>query len=210
MVEYYAAGEGGEEDEEGGGEPKAFVSVNWLLTEEPLDLETELVRAPPPPPHPHPPPSPPALPHLPSHPVPTPPPPSISPPPTPPQALGFLNYLLLGTSASPLRKALNDSGLGESIVGGGVEDELRQPVFSVGLKVGGWVMGGCVHAGVVWDRGGLCAFRGGKPWRGGVGRCGGCVWVGWILGDSVAFSIIRSNRVSAAQLCHACLAVRWP
>ena len=53
-----------------------------------------------------------------------------------PQALGFLNYLMLGTSASPLRKALNDSGLGESIIGGGIEDELRQPVFSLGLKVG--------------------------------------------------------------------------
>lgn len=41
---------------------------------------------------------------------------------------------MLGTSASPLRKALNDSGLGESIIGGGIEDELRQPVFSLGLK----------------------------------------------------------------------------
>ena len=50
------------------------------------------------------------------------------------QALGFLNYLMLGTAAAPLRKALNDSGLGESIIGGGVEDELRQPVFSLGLK----------------------------------------------------------------------------
>lgn len=89
VVERYAAG--AEDGEEGGGEPKAFVSVNWLLTEEPLDLETEL-------------------------------------------ALGFLNYLMLGTSASPLRKALTDSGLGESIIGGGVEDELRQPVFSIGLK----------------------------------------------------------------------------
>lgn len=88
IVDRYAAG-AGEEDE--GGEPKSFVSVNWLLSEQPLDLETEL-------------------------------------------ALGFLNYLMLGTSASPLRKALNDSGLGESIIGGGVEDELRQPVFSLGLK----------------------------------------------------------------------------
>jgi Zn-dependent M16 (insulinase) family peptidase len=87
VVDRYAAGEGSED----GGEPKAFVSVNWVLTEQPLDLETEL-------------------------------------------ALGFLNYLMLGTSASPLRKALNDSGLGESIIGGGVEDELRQPVFSLGLK----------------------------------------------------------------------------
>lgn len=41
MVERYAAGEGDGE----GGEPKAFVSLNWVLTEEPLDLETELVRA---------------------------------------------------------------------------------------------------------------------------------------------------------------------
>ncbi|KAL4856502.1 Presequence protease 1 [Chlorella vulgaris] len=87
VVGTYSAGEGSED----GGEPRAFVSVNWLLTEEPLDLETEL-------------------------------------------ALGFLNHLMLGTSASPLRKALNDSGLGESLIGGGVEDELAQPVFSLGLK----------------------------------------------------------------------------
>ena len=53
------------------------------------------------------------------------------------QALGFLNYLMLGTSASPLRKALNDSGLGESVIGGGVDDDLRQPVFSIGLKASG-------------------------------------------------------------------------
>jgi hypothetical protein len=162
----YSAGEGSED----GGEPRAFVSVNWLLTEEPLDLETELVgggkqggswvevgltkvaslgwrdwksqrqlmmpkgtkqcccfsvcrmyclRM--------------SQPYC-----------SDVPPPlvkSVPQALGFLNHLMLGTSASPLRKALNDSGLGESLIGGGVEDELAQPVFSLGLKVG---------AGVVW------------------------------------------------------------
>lgn len=85
MTSRYAAGDGGDEA------PKAFVSVNWLLSESPLDMETEL-------------------------------------------ALGFLNYLLLGTSAAPLRKALNDSGLGESLIGGGLEDELVQPIFSVGLK----------------------------------------------------------------------------
>jgi Zn-dependent M16 (insulinase) family peptidase len=50
-------------------------------------------------------------------------------------ALGFLDYLLLGTPAAPLRKALNDSRLGAALVGGGVDDELKQPVFSVGLKV---------------------------------------------------------------------------
>ncbi len=70
MVQRYASGEGGEED--GGG--KAFVSLNWVLSEEHLDLETEL-------------------------------------------AWGFLDYLLLGTSAAPLRKALNDSGLGEALIG---------------------------------------------------------------------------------------------
>lgn len=126
MVERYAAGDGAGDDDSAG---KAFVSLNWLLSEEPLDLETEL-------------------------------------------AWGFLDYLLLGTSAAPLRKALNDSGLGEALIGvpllhlfslassyvsalrspaacppdvdlntfvfvspgGGLGDELRQPVFSLGLK----------------------------------------------------------------------------
>ncbi|KAJ4839629.1 Presequence protease 1, chloroplastic/mitochondrial [Turnera subulata] len=49
-------------------------------------------------------------------------------------ALGFLDHLILGTPASPLRKILLESGLGEAIVGGGVEDELLQPQFSIGLK----------------------------------------------------------------------------
>ena len=70
MVERYAAGDGAGEEDAG----KAFVSLNWLLSEEHLDLETEL-------------------------------------------AWGFLDYLLLGTSAAPLRKALNDSGLGEALIG---------------------------------------------------------------------------------------------
>lgn len=48
--------------------------------------------------------------------------------------MGFLDQLLLGTSAAPLRKALNDSGLGEAVIGGGLQDELRQPIFSIGLK----------------------------------------------------------------------------
>ncbi|CAI5508537.1 unnamed protein product [Closterium sp. Naga37s-1] len=48
--------------------------------------------------------------------------------------LGFLDHLLLGTPAAPLRKKLLESGLGEAIVGGGLQDELRQPVFSIGLK----------------------------------------------------------------------------
>jgi Zn-dependent M16 (insulinase) family peptidase len=92
VVEHYAAGGEGEDGEEAaGGEPKNFVSLNWVLAEAPLDLETEL-------------------------------------------ALGFLNHLLLGTAAAPLRKALTDSGLGESLIGGGIEDELAQPTFSIGLK----------------------------------------------------------------------------
>ncbi|XAR59465.1 hypothetical protein NMG60_11015307 [Bertholletia excelsa] len=49
-------------------------------------------------------------------------------------ALGFLDHLMLGTPAAPLRKILLESGLGEAIVGGGVEDELLQPQFSIGLK----------------------------------------------------------------------------
>lgn len=34
-----------------------------------------------------------------------------------------------GTNASPLRKALNDSGLGAAVLGGGMDDELKQPIF---------------------------------------------------------------------------------
>ncbi len=49
-------------------------------------------------------------------------------------ALHILGYILLGTPGSPLRKALIESGLGEDITGGGMEGELRQLFFSVGLK----------------------------------------------------------------------------
>ncbi len=45
-----------------------------------------------------------------------------------------LGHILMGTPASPLRKALIDSGLGEDVVGGGLEDELRQHFFAAGLK----------------------------------------------------------------------------
>lgn len=70
---------------------QAYVGVNWVLTDEHLDVETEL-------------------------------------------ALGFLDYLMLGTNASPLRKAMNDSGLGAAVIGGGIDDELKQPIFGLGLK----------------------------------------------------------------------------
>lgn len=84
IVQKYPAGEGDLKK-------KHMVCLNWLLSDKPLDLETEL-------------------------------------------ALGFLDHLMLGTPASPLRKILLESGLGDSIVGGGVEDELLQPQFSIGLK----------------------------------------------------------------------------
>ena len=48
--------------------------------------------------------------------------------------LTVLNHILLSMSASPLRKALTDSHLGEDVVGGGLETDLRQMTFSVGLK----------------------------------------------------------------------------
>lgn len=49
-------------------------------------------------------------------------------------SLRALEYILLGMPASPLRKALIDSGLGEDVTGGGLETELRQMCFSTGLK----------------------------------------------------------------------------
>ncbi|KAK9162976.1 hypothetical protein Syun_003878 [Stephania yunnanensis] len=85
IIEKYPAGEGGDLKK------KHMVCLNWLLSDKPLDVETEL-------------------------------------------ALGFLDHLLLGTPASPLRRVLLESSLGEAIVGGGIEDELLQPQFSVGLK----------------------------------------------------------------------------
>lgn len=48
--------------------------------------------------------------------------------------LRMLEHILLGMPASPLRRALIESGLGEDLTGGGLEDELRQSSFSVGLR----------------------------------------------------------------------------
>jgi len=48
--------------------------------------------------------------------------------------LDVLEHVLIGLPSSPLRKALLDSGLGEDLAGGGLESELRQIIFSVGLK----------------------------------------------------------------------------
>jgi Zn-dependent M16 (insulinase) family peptidase len=49
-------------------------------------------------------------------------------------SLAILNHILIGTQASPLRKALIDSSLGEDLVGGGLGPYLRQLTFSTGLK----------------------------------------------------------------------------
>lgn len=46
----------------------------------------------------------------------------------------ILNHILIGTPASPLRKALIDSGLGEDLAGSGLDPDVRQIYFSTGLK----------------------------------------------------------------------------
>ncbi len=49
-------------------------------------------------------------------------------------ALSILSHALLQTPASPVRKALLDSGLGEDVIGGGMTSYRRQMSFSVGLR----------------------------------------------------------------------------
>jgi Zn-dependent M16 (insulinase) family peptidase len=49
-------------------------------------------------------------------------------------ALRILDHILIGTPASPLRKALLECGLGEDLAGGGIDQDLRQAMFSTGLK----------------------------------------------------------------------------
>ncbi|HQV69077.1 MAG TPA: insulinase family protein [Thermoflexales bacterium] len=48
--------------------------------------------------------------------------------------LDILAHMLAGTPASPLRKALIDSGLGEDVIGGGMENDLRENSYSIGMK----------------------------------------------------------------------------
>jgi presequence protease len=48
--------------------------------------------------------------------------------------LNILEHILIGTAASPLRKALIESGLGEDLVGRGLETGMRQMFFSAGLR----------------------------------------------------------------------------
>jgi hypothetical protein len=49
-------------------------------------------------------------------------------------AWSILAHILIGTPASPLRKALIDSGLGEDLAGVGFDSDLRQMMFSTGLR----------------------------------------------------------------------------
>lgn len=49
-------------------------------------------------------------------------------------ALEVLEELLTGLPSSPLRRALMESGLGEDLAGAGLETELRQMFFAIGLK----------------------------------------------------------------------------
>ena len=49
-------------------------------------------------------------------------------------SLRILGHILIGTPASPLKKALLDSGLGEDLAGIGMETEMRHIIFSAGLK----------------------------------------------------------------------------
>lgn len=48
--------------------------------------------------------------------------------------LSILNHILVGSQASPLRKALIDSRLGEDVIGGGLGSALKQITFSTGLR----------------------------------------------------------------------------
>ena len=48
--------------------------------------------------------------------------------------LNILAHILTGTPASPLRKALIESGLGEDLTGRGLDSDLAQMYFSTGLK----------------------------------------------------------------------------
>src|SRR5690606_37885287 len=47
--------------------------------------------------------------------------------------LNILEHILLDTPASPLRKALIDSGLGEDVTGG-LDEQVREMYFSAGMK----------------------------------------------------------------------------
>ena len=49
-------------------------------------------------------------------------------------SMNILSHILIGTPASPLRKALIDSGLGNEVIGGGFDDNRLDTSFAVGLN----------------------------------------------------------------------------
>ncbi len=49
-------------------------------------------------------------------------------------SMEILSHILIGTSASPLRKALLESELGSEVIGGGFDDNRLETIFAVGLK----------------------------------------------------------------------------
>jgi Zn-dependent M16 (insulinase) family peptidase len=49
-------------------------------------------------------------------------------------SLYVLDYMLVGTSSSPLVKRLRESGLGSSVIGGGLSTGLLQNTFAIGMK----------------------------------------------------------------------------
>ncbi len=49
-------------------------------------------------------------------------------------AFYVLDYLLIGTTSSPLNKVLMDSGLGSNVIGGGLNAGLLQTTFAIGMK----------------------------------------------------------------------------
>jgi len=48
-------------------------------------------------------------------------------------ALEMLDYALLNCSGAPIRKELNKAGVGKAVMGG-LDDGIKQPVFSIGVK----------------------------------------------------------------------------
>jgi len=54
--------------------------------------------------------------------------------PTEELAMSIVSFLLLGTSSANLYKVLIESGLGESVTGGGFSSTLKQATFAVGMK----------------------------------------------------------------------------
>jgi len=49
-------------------------------------------------------------------------------------ALYVLDYLLVGSTSSPLNKVLMDSGLGSNVIGDGINPGLLQTTFAIGMK----------------------------------------------------------------------------